>query len=64
MKIRINEFEIEEQGTVRALLALTAMGVSSYALLNGLASQEWLIGLMAAVTYYYFEKKVQLEAQK
>lgn len=60
MKLKINDFEIEEQGTVRAALALSALGVASYALVNGLAATEWLIALMAGVVYYYFEKKADI----
>lgn len=62
MKLRIQDFEMEESGMVRALLALSALGVASYALLNGLAASEWLIALMAGVIYYYFEKKPSLES--
>ena len=62
MKLRIQDFEMEESGIIRAILALSALGVASYALLNGLAATEWLIALMAGVIYYYFEKKPGLEA--
>lgn len=57
MKLRINDFEIEEQGTVRAALALGGMSVAAYALLTGVAQPEWLIAFMAAIAYYYFEKR-------
>lgn len=59
MKLKINDFEIEEEGTIRALLALSSLGVASYALLNGVASPEWLIALIGGIVYYYFEKRVK-----
>lgn len=62
MKFRVNDFEIEESGIIRAILALSALGVASYALLNGIASTEWLIALMGGIVYYYFETKPKLES--
>lgn len=61
MKLRVNDFEIEESGIIRAILALSALGVASYGLLNGVASPEWLIALMGGIIYYYFETKPKTE---
>jgi len=57
VSIKINDFEASESGTVRAILALSAMLVASYSLIQGLAPAEWLVGLMGLVGYYYFEHK-------
>jgi len=45
------------RGSVRAMLALTAMGGSVYAVLQGMALPGWMIAVVGTVVAFYFSAR-------